>query len=348
MSISDLILQAKGRRAQSILFSVGSAPQVRVEDQWNLLRDTPVLPSEWNILQQSVLNGQQRAHLETQGSVAGEGLFGGSRLGFAFFQNENTMKAWLNLELEAEAGNEGAAPAVLGETLRDKKGLVLLSGQRESGLAAAISAGLTRLNSEKVFSAVVFSAVPFPRLREEKALFLYNHAPLIDPATEYGLTAGVDLVVFHAYSDESSFRLALELAEKNLTVIYSMLAPSPFNALRRVYGFLERAVGAHGPARFAEVLELILGQISLRGISRELIQAYEVILLKPQVRQMIAHGHLLELEQLLQHAAENSGLVNANQALLQNLIRRRIDIKTAFAASRDPDGLDLLLKKVGI
>jgi twitching motility protein PilT len=33
---------------------------------------------------------------------------------------------------------------------------------------------------------------------------------------------------------------------------------------------------------------------------------------------------------------------------LQNLIRRKIDIKSAFEVSQDPDGLDHLLKKVGI
>ncbi|MGE5085298.1 MAG: hypothetical protein ACM3MG_03295 [Bacillota bacterium] len=48
------------------------------------------------------------------------------------------------------------------------------------------------------------------------------------------------------------------------------------------------------------------------------------------------------------NAPENSGILTLNQSLLQHLIRRRIDLKTAFETSREPDHLDQLLKKVGI
>ena len=37
-----------------------------------------------------------------------------------------------------------------------------------------------------------------------------------------------------------------------------------------------------------------------------------------------------------------------NQALIQRLIRRKIDVKSAFAASIDPDQLDVQLKKLGL
>jgi twitching motility protein PilT len=348
MSISDLILQAKAKKAQSVLFVVGSAPQVQQAGEWSFLRETPVLPSEWNILQQSVLSPQQQAILDTQGSVVGEGLFGGARVGFSFFQNEDTMKVWLNLELESEALGEGMVPPILVETALRRKGLILLAGQKENGLAAVLAAVLGKMNAEKTFSAVIFSAQAFPRLREDKALFVYCQAQEISRYNEEGLTAGVDVVVFHGYSDERSFQLALQLAEKGMLVIYDMIAPSIFNALRRAFGFLERGFGKHGVSRFSEILELALGQMGMRGLSQDMVYAYEILLMKQPLRHLIEKENLAELESVLKQAPENSGLVNANQALLQNLIRRRIDIKTAFEMTRDPDALDQLLKKVGI
>ena len=69
MSITDLILQAKAKKAQSVLFVVGSAPQVQQAGEWSFLRETPVLPSEWNILQQSVLSPQQQAILDNAANV---------------------------------------------------------------------------------------------------------------------------------------------------------------------------------------------------------------------------------------------------------------------------------------
>lgn len=70
--------------------------------------------------------------------------------------------------------------------------------------------------------------------------------------------------------------------------------------------------------------------------------------MKPQVRGLIEDQDLKSLENLLTQAPENSGILTLNQSLLQHLIRRRVDLKTAFEVSRDPDNLDQLLKKVGI
>jgi twitching motility protein PilT len=84
------------------------------------------------------------------------------------------------------------------------------------------------------------------------------------------------------------------------------------------------------------------------GIGGERVFAHEVLLSKPDVRDFISDENLKGVEHLLVNSAENSGILTLNQSLLQHLIRRRIDLKTAFENSRHPDNLDQLLKKVGI
>ncbi len=348
MSISDLILQAKTKKAQSVLFVVGSAPQVQVLDEWTQLRESPLLMSEWNILQQSLLSPQQKTLLENQGHLLSEGLFGGTRVGFSFYQKEEAMKVWLNLELASKESLEHPLPPILSEKALAQKGLILISGANENSLCASVYSVLAKMNAEKVFSAAIFSSGLFPRLREEKGLFLYHQDFELVPSALDPLIAGVDVVIFHGYSDAPSFLMALKLAEKGKFVLYDMVAPSLFNAFRRIYSFIEPHLGRHGTGRLAEVLELALGQIAMRGLAQETIYAYEILMMKPQVRQLIEDEKLNELEELLKTASENSGMINSNQALLQHLVRRRIDIKTAFERSRDPDALDQLLKKVGI
>ncbi len=348
MSVSELIVQAKNRKAQSLNFVVGSLPQIQILGDWATLRQTPFMVSEWNILVQSILSPHQVEMLDQQGSLIGEGLFGNSRIGFSFFQSENIMKVWLNLELEIEKTAESFLPPVVFDTALRKKGMILLSGQSESNLTQAAYSILSRMNSEKAFSAVVFSAQPFPKLKEEKGLFVYSQVADLNRYTESGLTAGVDVVLFHGYSDEKSFALALQLAERGALVIYSMQSPSIINSFRRSFGFVEKSFGKHGCSRLAEVLELALCQVSMKGTASDVVHAYEVLLMKEQIRHLVQVENLNEIESLLKAAPENSGLMSLNQALLQNLVRRRIDIKTAFEHTRDPDSLDALLKKVGI
>jgi twitching motility protein PilT len=78
------------------------------------------------------------------------------------------------------------------------------------------------------------------------------------------------------------------------------------------------------------------------------VYAHEVALMTPQMKAHLENQDIRALETQLRQAPDNSGLISLNQSLLQNLIRRKIDIKSAFEVSQDPDGLDHLLKKVGI
>lgn len=347
MSLTELLMQAKAKKAHEFLFIVGSEPRARAATGWESLRTTPGLATEWNLLQQSFLDSHQKAVLETTGVVQGESSFENLRIGFSFFQQDNTMKAVLDLDVDG-ARQDIQVPASVMESCLRMKGMVLFSGPGESGQVTSLYKILNKLGEEKSFLGVVFSPKAFPQIREVKASFLYHTGAFSRKEERENLLAGADLVVFDGYSDEETFLEALALAERGVFVIYSMKAPSLPNALRRCLGALSERYAEHGAPRLAEVLSLAFAQYSMAGLNNERIFAHEVLLLKPQIRELIETENLKSIESLMLAAPENSGLLTLNQSLLQHLIRRRVDLKTAFEASRDPDNLDLLLKKVGI
>ncbi|WP_374079478.1 twitching motility protein PilT [Bdellovibrio bacteriovorus] len=347
MSLTELLLQAKAKKAEEFLFVVGSEPRVRLPSGWTSLRSSPALVTEWNLLQQSLLNNQQKAVLDTTGVVQGEASFESVRIGFSFFQQDTTMKAVLDMDLDGGRQEISLPPSLL-ETCLRMKGLVLLSGPGEAGQVWALHRILQKLSEEKSFVGVVFSRKAFPQVREEKACYLYHNGEFSRAEEKESLLSGVDMVVFDGYGDEGSFEEALALAERGTFVIYSMKAPSVTNALRRCLSVLGDKYGEHGAPRLAEVLSLASGQYPVAGLSGEKIFAHEVLLMKPQVRSLIEDEDVKSLENLMTNSPENSGLLTLNQSLLQHLIRRRVDLKTAFEVSRDPDNLDQLLKKVGI
>jgi len=347
MSLTELLLQAKAKKAEEFLFVVGSEPRVRLSSGWTSLRSSPGLITEWNLLQQSLLNSQQKAVLDTTGVVQGETSFESVRVGFSFFQQGTTMKAVLDMDLDGGRQEIPLPPSLL-ETCQRMKGLVLLSGPGEAGQVWALHRILQKLSEEKSFVGVVFSRKAFPQVREAQGCYLYHSGEFTHADEKESLMAGVDMVVFDGYSDEESLPEALSLAERGVFVIHSMKAPSVTNALRRAVSVLADRYSDHGAPRLAEALSLAAGQYAMPGLSGEKIFAHEVLLMKPQVRALIEAEDLKGLEQLLTHSPENSGILTLNQSLLQHLIRRRVDLKTAFEASRDPDNLDQLLKKVGI
>lgn len=347
MSLTELLLQAKAKKAEEFLFVVGSDPRARLSSGWVTLRSTPGLVTEWNLLQQSLLSNQQRSVLESKGSVQGETSIESVRIGFSFFQHDTTMKAVLDLDLDGGRQDIQLPPSLI-ESCQRMRGLVLLSGPGEAGQVWALHRILQKLSEERAFLGAVFSRKTFPQIREDKACYLYHSGEFSSVEEKEVFMSGVDMVVFDGQDDEKSFEEALSLAERGLFVIYSMKAPSLTNALRRCLSVLTDKCGVHGAPRFAEVLSMASGQYPVPGIAGEKVFAHEVLLMKPQVRSLIEEGDIKAIEKMMINSAENTGILTLNQSLLQHLIRRRVDIKTAFEISRDPDNLDQLLKKVGI
>lgn len=347
MSLTELLLTAKAKKAEEFLFVVGSEPRVRLPSGWMSLRESPALMTEWNLLQQSLLSTHQKALLDTRGEVSGEAQLDSVRIGFSFFQQDSTMKAVLDMNLDGAKQDVHLPPSLMDTCLR-MKGLVLLSGPGEAGQVWALHRILQKLSEEKPFLGVVFSRKAFPQVKESKAVYLYHNGEFSRSQDKESLMTGVDMVVYEGYGDEESFNEALALAERGLFVIYSMKAPSITNALRRCISVLSEKYAEHGAARLAEILSLAAGQYPVASLTGEKIFAHEVLLMKPQVRQHIEEEDIKSIESLLTNSLENSGILTLNQSLLQHLIRRRVDLKTAFEVSRDPDSLDQLLKKVGI
>lgn len=347
MSLTDLLLQAKAKKAEEFLFVVGSEPRVRVASGWVSLRSSPALMTEWNVLQQSLLSSQQKAMLETTGTVQGEAAFESVRIGFSFFQQDSTMKALLDMDLDGGKQEIHLPPSVT-ETCARMKGLVITSGPGEAGQVWALHHLLQKLSEEKSFTGVVLSPQAFPQIKENKACFIYHSGNFTRKEEKHNLLTGIDMLVYDGFEDDTSFEEALSYAERGLFVIYSMKAPSVTNALRRCISRLSEKYGRHGAPRLAEVLSMAVGQYPVAGLAGDKVFAHEVLLAKPEVRDFLSEENLKGIEQLLVTSAENSGILTLNQSLLQHLIRRRVDLKTAFETSRHPDQLDQLLKKVGI
>jgi len=76
--------------------------------------------------------------------------------------------------------------------------------------------------------------------------------------------------------------------------------------------------------------------------------AVEFLLMTPSIRNLIRENKLHQIPSMMQVGQENTGMVTMNQSLVNLLMKRKIDLKTAFAASPEPEQLDMLLKKAGI
>jgi twitching motility protein PilT len=104
----------------------------------------------------------------------------------------------------------------------------------------------------------------------------------------------------------------------------------------------------HAAFRFSEVVQSFLVQTQALGLENDRVVAIEFLPIKSQIRGFMMKEDFASIDHILSGLVENSGLVTLNQSLLQLLIRRRIDLKTAFEMSLDPEVLDQSLRRAGV
>ena len=224
-----------------------------------------------------------------------------------------------------------AFPPVLLETLQRPQGIVILCGLRESGALETARRMVKSLTGKTVFV-----------LTED------------DPGGEDSAAvkqAAVILIEGHVSADR--LRRCVTMAEEGRLVFFSQAAPTAATVLRR---WLSEDFGegrAHFLWRLSDQLLWVAGQMRVPGIATAAgaapsVDVFEILLMTPRLRGFLEKEDFISIDADLQGGQESSGTVSFNQSLLQLLLRRQIEIPTAFQFTRDPVHLDAILKKVGI
>lgn len=237
-------------------------------------------------------------------------------------------------------------PPILIENLQREHGIVLFAGNRNSGIEKTFkviaekiqsqnknSAGTIVLKDKSDYSDKFWQAITYDDL-------------ILRPLSEKSKNS--DYFIFENISKPIEFEAALEIAEDGRFVFMHFSCLGIMNALHRVFGFYQSPQKEHVLWRFLDEAFLFYSQVEVLGEVEGSHLAGEIVLLSQELKKELAGSTIQNFSEKIKDLNEESGIVTLNQSLLQLLIRRKISIKKAFEATRDPIDLDILLKKVGI
>lgn len=241
-------------------------------------------------------------------------------------------------------------PLALSEWIHRRSGLVLLGGDRHSGVERLL-VEVTREQWERGRRPGAFV------LRSEPESFhlaspylLVRYEEYLQPLVQKALNEK-QVFIFQGLRRVEELEWGLELAEEGHMVIQHFYASSLASILHRVFGsWLQSLSGSHHLWRWAQQLQGMLVPVPVFGgpAAQEPDRAFEIALLSSDSKKLLAQENIEEFLKKLEASEDKSGFVSLNQSLLQLLIRRKIDVKRAFETSQDPEAFDRLLKKVGI
>lgn len=334
--LDQLLTKAMEMRAGELWMAPGQAVRVRIGREWKDLSSEPWAPHETKALLTSSLSEFDKREFFDRGHWSGGLRVVGRALNLNLQITEQGIAGtfrWRGSEaLDWESWN---LPAHTLEILTRTRGMTMVAGPGYSGKSSLLfllmqklgqsSQQLVHFYSEQIQNELPSRISSFPM--KTLGMSLHSSADVIlvdDPGLDHWSTL-------------------LDLSESGRHVVFTTTAIDLFSALERWRGFHERS-GRQG----LPTLQMGLGTRMVAGLESLLVPAVELLLVTQKMRPALREGQWAVLEEEMRSSGEKTGMRTLNQSLLQLLLRRKIEMRTAFHESQNPDEFDQLLKKVGI
>lgn len=336
--MSNLLNKYISHQAKEVQFRLGYRTTYKTGEEWIETDQTELSLSEWEDLKDLCLKSHEKVILETKGFIKGIYQDQENKWTFSFAEWKDSLKAHFSF-IPAQIKTNNIQNPQYWESLNRKEGIHIVCGTRQSGksiLLANIIMDTKKTRPDQV--AIHAEASYLTTLSHDSIFHLGAEAVGWDPGHPF--YDGIDTVILD-FNEVSNWKKWLRFSEEGKRVIVTLSSNSVENAIMQMKStFISDSATWY---RLVQQLRTILNQKML-GLSEGAIS--EILVLKDSGKNALANHAFNEN---LQPVFENSHFYQSyNQSIIQALVRRRIDVKTAFASSPYPEDLDSQLKKMGL
>ncbi len=329
------------KNGHQISFVVGQKVLSKTGLDWTEINSDPLKINEWEDLKDLCLQPSQKIQLETKGLVSG--LFHSDKFSwkFSFIERKDCFRAFLYLaksktHLECQIQNP-----LFWDLLKKDTGIFIFSGPRRSGKSSLISEIIEKQQNEKISLIGIHSAESdyhWPALDN----LIQLGADTADWDLNHMIYDGLEKIIVD-FNSIKKWEKWIELAEQGRMLFFTTTAEN-------IQIIFQQALEKLTPGLMVRFLNLLNGIVVQKLTSHPMMPIYETLLLKQSDK--------INLQAVVKNFNQD-GIIDfnlfsadsyqsLNQSIIQNLIRRRFDVKTAFAASDQPEQLDFQLKKMGL
>lgn len=243
-------------------------------------------------------------------------------------------------------------PPVIGDLTKLHNGMVLVTGPTGSGKSTTIATLIDKINSEN-YGHIVTLEDPIEFVHNHKNCIINQREVGSDTATyktamKYLLRQDPDYCLLGELRDLETIEAGLITAETGHLVFATLHTNSAIQTINRIVSVFPGEQQERIRVLLSFTLQGIISQRLLPSLQGGRVIALEFLLLTPSIRHLIRENKLHQIAGMMQVGQENTGMVTMNQSLVSLLVKRKIDIKTAFAATPEPEQLDQMLKKAGV
>lgn len=338
--IENLLDQSVFKNGHEVSFILGHKVLSKSGQDWNEVKGEALTIGEWEDLKDLCLVGNEKVQLETKGFVGGVFESEKHSWKFTFIEKKDCFRAHLCLIKTQEETLSQIESPLFWETIKKDKGLFIVAGERRQGKTALLREIVINDQKNKLSLVGIHTSLQ------------NQNWPQIDSVIQLGMDTieydfnhlvyeGIERVIVDTNSVKN-WKKWIEVAESGQCVILTLSS----NSIKTIINKLTSELDYHSNQRLFNVLNGIIVQ---KLVGAGYYPCSEILTIKENQRSVLRDAlDNKTISQINLGFEFKDSYQSLNQAIIQKLIRRKIDVQAAFQASDNPEFLDTTLKKMGL
>lgn len=353
MNIEDFFRKMVEIEASDLYLTVAKPPMYRTEGKIEVGGDHPFTPQELGDIAQAIMNDKQKQEFaETMEMNMAMSLPGISRFRVNIFQQRGSVGMVIRrIKADVLSVEQMGLPAILGDIVMTKRGLVLVVGATGSGKSTSLAAMIDHRNTHEAGHIITI---------EDPIEFVHRHKRSIITQREVGfdthsfqaalkntLRQAPDVILIGEIRDTETMEAAITFAETGHLCLGTLHSNNANQAIERIMNFFPSERHAQIYLQLSLNLRSIVSQRLIPSVEGKRVAALEILMDTPRVKDLIKKGEVDTLKQAMEQGIQE-GCQTFDQALFALYRDGIINLDQALINADSANNLRLKIKLAGL
>lgn len=332
------------KKASDVYLSAFAPAMIRINGQCVPINSQPLTPEAPRGLLSEILPIERMSELDRSGELnMGFPLAGVGRFRLSAMRQRGSVAAVIRfIANEVPPLATLSVPAVLGELIMEKRGLLLMVGATGMGKSTTLAAMIDHRNEHSAGHILTIED-PIEFLFKNKRSVVNQReigtdTSSLQVALQNALRQAPDVIMIGEIRDRETMSAAIAYAQSGHLCLATMHANNSYQALNRILSFYPVEVRASMLGDLSSALKAIVSQRLLRTKAGGRTPAVEVMLNTKLVAELIEKGDFTGIKEALEKSMAE-GSQNFEQDIARLIVEGIVDRKEGLANSDSPTNL---------